>query len=61
MFNSSKISPFVKLDPFRNNSNFIEKEFLKLIKNKDKKYLNYIQILLTKRLNELNNNNNNNK
>lgn len=56
MLNPSKINPFVKLDPFTNDSKFIEKEFLRLIKNKDKKYLNYIQILITKRLNELNNN-----
>jgi len=59
--NSSHINPFEKLDPLKRktsdnlhpvkqNSDLIVNEFIKLIQNKDKQFLQYVQLLLNKRL-----------
>ena len=61
--NSSHINPFEKLDPLKRktsdnlrpvkkNSDLIVNEFIKLIQNKDKQFLQYLQLLFNKRLPE---------
>ena len=59
--NLSHINPFENLDPLKRkisnslhpvekNSDLMVNEFIKLIQNKDKKFLQYVQLLLNKRL-----------
>ena len=51
-------NPFEIIDPFnkKNDLSIIEKKFMELIKNKDKKFLLKINIILINELNKFNKN-----